>query len=114
MAGIRELSDMEQEHDQLVAEPFVPDWEKEGYPRTLWQLYVRELQVKETPEVVNSAVVMLAAAGVTQEWQLTSMTQGDLEGVLPQSTHMREYLATKWVISQRSARSSASTQPEKV
>ena len=86
------------------------DWEKEGYPWTLWHLYVHEMQVQESHEVVNAAVILLAASGVEQEWQLLEMTQEDLERVLPQESHMKEYLATKYVISKLRRRGKGSSE----
>ena len=56
------------------------------------------MAVAEESEVINNAVVLLAAAGVTQEWQLVAMEQSDLELILQQSTRMREYLATEFVV----------------
>ena len=82
----------------------IKDWEREGYPRALWHLYVHEMQVKESPEVINAAVLLLAASGVSQEWQLLEISQDDLERILPQDTHMKEYLATKFVISKLKAK----------
>ena len=72
-------------------------WEKPGYPRALWQLFCRELQCPESPEVINKAVILLARSGVTQRWQMEEMSLAELEGILPQAQHLREYLATKYV-----------------
>ena len=97
--------------NDCASEVSVQDWEKESYPHALWALYVHEMQVEEKPEIVNQAVILLAAAGVSQGWQLLELTQDDLEKVLPQATHMREYLATKFVISRLRATSSSSKEP---
>ena len=63
-------------------------------------------------EVINKAGILLAGSGVTQRWQMEEMSLAELEGIIPQAQHLREYLATKYVIRklQPEASSSNATQ----
>ena len=85
-------------HKAEMEEENVKGWERPGYPHTLWELFTHEVQMAETSEVLNQAVILLAGSGITQSWHLEDMTLEELDRVIPQANHMREYMATKRVI----------------